>query len=181
MRSNHPNNVNGFTLVEVLVAMVILAIGLLGLASLQAIALKDNQDAYLRSQANLLAYEMSDRIRANAVYWQSLTTDTIQGFISSIQTTPPPTCSVEVNTDQTLPPNLDCNSEELCKYDLYHWWQNVNAVLPNAAIVISRVDDTRTTTPDNDVIELRLDWDRSNQAVTINRSSRVTLTLDVRL
>lgn len=55
----------GFTLVEILVAVVVLAIGLLGLAGLQATSLRFNSSAYLRSQATNLAYEMADRMRAN--------------------------------------------------------------------------------------------------------------------
>lgn len=60
---------SGFTLIEILVSMVILAIGLLGLASLQILSLKDNQDAYLYSQATALAYDMSDRIKVNRLGW----------------------------------------------------------------------------------------------------------------
>lgn len=56
---------SGFTLIEVLIAVVILAGGLLGLAALQAASLKNNQSAYNRSQATQLAYDMADRIRAN--------------------------------------------------------------------------------------------------------------------
>lgn len=56
---------SGFTLVEVLVALIVLAIGLLGLAQLQARGLKFNQDAYVRSQATTLAYEIIDRMRSN--------------------------------------------------------------------------------------------------------------------
>jgi type IV pilus assembly protein PilV len=55
----------GFTLVEVLIAVVILAIGLLGLAGLQTSAMKFNHSAYLRTQATNLAYDMADRMRAN--------------------------------------------------------------------------------------------------------------------
>ena len=55
----------GFTLIEVLVSMIVLAIGLLGLAQLQARGLQFNQDAYVRSQATVLAYEIIDRMRAN--------------------------------------------------------------------------------------------------------------------
>ena len=50
---------------EVLVAMLVLAIGLLGLASLQAQSLKFNHDSYVRSQSTILAAEMMDRMRAN--------------------------------------------------------------------------------------------------------------------
>jgi len=55
----------GFTLIEVLIAVLVLAIGLLGLAGLQASALRVNHDAQLRSQATLLAYDMADRMRTN--------------------------------------------------------------------------------------------------------------------
>ncbi len=55
----------GFTMLEVLVAMVILSIGLLGLAGLQATGLQANHSAYLRSQAAFLAYDILDIMRAN--------------------------------------------------------------------------------------------------------------------
>ncbi len=59
------SNANGFTLLEVLVALIVLSIGLLGLASMQANGLKHNHSAYLRSQAVTYAYDIIDRMRAN--------------------------------------------------------------------------------------------------------------------
>lgn len=61
----HPARQNGMTLIEVLVAVLILSIGLLGLAGLQTTSLANNHNAYLRSQANILAYDIIDRMRAN--------------------------------------------------------------------------------------------------------------------
>lgn len=55
----------GATLIEVLVAMFILAIGLLGLAGLQAMSVRSNQGAYYRSQATILANDIADSMRAN--------------------------------------------------------------------------------------------------------------------
>lgn len=55
----------GFSLLEVLVALVILSIGLLGLAALQAFSIKANQSANYRTQATALAYDLIDRMRAN--------------------------------------------------------------------------------------------------------------------
>lgn len=55
----------GFTLIEVLVSALILAIGLVGVAGLQAMSLKNNQSAYMRSQATALAYDLADRMRSN--------------------------------------------------------------------------------------------------------------------
>ncbi len=55
----------GTTLVEVLVALVVLSVGLLGIAALQMTSLRNNRGAHLRSQAQVLAYDIADRMRAN--------------------------------------------------------------------------------------------------------------------
>lgn len=55
----------GFTLLEVLIAIVVLSIGLLGLAGLMASSLKNSHSAYQRTQATWLAYDALDRMRAN--------------------------------------------------------------------------------------------------------------------
>ncbi len=60
-----PDNQCGATLIEVLVAMLVLSVGLLGLAGMQMTALQSNQSAYYRSQATVLAYDVIDRMRAN--------------------------------------------------------------------------------------------------------------------
>lgn len=55
----------GFSLIEVLVAVIVLSIGLLGISGIQLIGLKYNDSAYLRTQASLFAYDIMDRMRAN--------------------------------------------------------------------------------------------------------------------
>ncbi|WP_447753755.1 type IV pilus modification protein PilV [Pseudomonas nicosulfuronedens] len=55
----------GFTLVEVLVSVLILGIGLLGLAGLQNVGIAASYSALQRSQASWLAGEMADLLRAN--------------------------------------------------------------------------------------------------------------------
>lgn len=56
---------SGFSLLEVLIALLILSIGLLGLAALQTTGLRSNQMASMRTTATQLAYDISDRMRAN--------------------------------------------------------------------------------------------------------------------
>jgi type IV pilus assembly protein PilV len=56
---------SGFSMIEVLVAVLVLAIGLLGVAAIQTVALKNNNSALQRSQATMLAYFMMDAMRAN--------------------------------------------------------------------------------------------------------------------
>lgn len=55
----------GFTLIEILITLVVLAIGALGLAALQGVSLQSGQTSYLRTQATNLAYEVTDYTRAN--------------------------------------------------------------------------------------------------------------------
>ena len=62
---NAARRVRGFTLLEVLVAVVVMSIGLLGLAGLMASSLKNWHSAYQRTQATWLAYDALDRMRAN--------------------------------------------------------------------------------------------------------------------
>ena len=64
---NTPYKSHGFTLIEILLAVVVLSGGLLGLAGLQLTGLKSNHSAYLRSQATILTLDIADRMRANRI------------------------------------------------------------------------------------------------------------------
>lgn len=55
----------GFTLLEMLVALLVLSFGLLGMAGLQATGLRNNNNAYQRTQASIIAVEMIERMRTN--------------------------------------------------------------------------------------------------------------------
>jgi len=56
---------HGMTLIEVLVTLVLISVGLLGVAALQLTSLKNNQESYVRSQAAMLAADVLDRMRSN--------------------------------------------------------------------------------------------------------------------
>ncbi|WP_137804287.1 type IV pilus modification protein PilV [Pseudomonas sp. G(2018)] len=78
----------GMTLIEVLVALLILGVGLLGAAALQLNALKYTDSARMTSQASFIAYDMMDRIRANAA--------------ADYTVTPPTSGNLSVARDQDL-------------------------------------------------------------------------------
>lgn len=65
MRPDILHRQSGVTLVEVLVSVLVLAIGLLGAAAIQLNALKYTDSSTMSSQASFIAYDMMDRIRAN--------------------------------------------------------------------------------------------------------------------
>jgi len=65
-RLRNPARARGFSLIEVLVSIVVLSIGLLGLAALQVSGLRVGQSSFYRAQAAQYATDMADRLRANA-------------------------------------------------------------------------------------------------------------------
>jgi type IV pilus assembly protein PilV len=66
MRERSQHAQEGMTLIEVLVALVILTVGLLGAAAIQLNALKYTDSSRMTSQASFIAYDIMDRIRANS-------------------------------------------------------------------------------------------------------------------
>jgi type IV pilus assembly protein PilV len=104
----------GFTLIEVLVAILVLAIGLLGLAGLQATSLRNNQSAYNRSQATQLAYDIADRMRANVLGITTYTTGTALAVANCKNTT-------------------GCSPVEMAANDLFEWNSAISVALPNLA------------------------------------------------
>lgn len=104
----------GFTLIEILIALVVLSIGLLGLAGLQANSLKNNNSAYQRTQASLLANEMLDRIRANRQGLDANAYDSIDSTSTS-----DPGCITS-----------GCTPTQMAQYDADNWATRLANLLP---------------------------------------------------
>lgn len=86
----------GMSLIEVLIAALILAIGLLGIAAMQAMTLRNSQSAFDRTQAVVLSYSMFDAMRANA------TAARAGGYTLGRTCTVPTAGSTLVSRDQNL-------------------------------------------------------------------------------
>lgn len=111
-------NAGGFTLIEVLIAIVIFSIGLLGIAGLQIAGMRFTHGSQLRSVATLQANSMADLMRANAF-----------GVRNGCYDVPSPgtTCSTTAGTMPTTFP-LDCaantcTAQQRAHYDLVIWNQ----------------------------------------------------------
>jgi len=109
----------GFTLVEVMVTLLILSVGLLGLAALQAAGMKYNLSAYQRTQATVLAYDVLDRMRANRAAADAGQYNTALGT---------PASNYTVNCYSAA---ANCNPAALASHDLREWKSSLEALLPN--------------------------------------------------
>ena len=98
----------GFTLLEVLIALVVSSIGLLGIAKLMMTAAHSNDSAYLRSQATEMAYSILDNMRANRQ------AALLQGYDTNIS-------AMAVNPGSCLVIAAPCLPEKLASYDVYRW------------------------------------------------------------
>jgi type IV pilus assembly protein PilV len=117
----------GFSLIEVLVTVVVLAIGLLGLAGLQINGLRYTHSAYFRSQATILAEDILDRMRANRAAAEA------GNYIIGIGTSPG-TASCEGTS-------ANCTSDQMAGADLYEWKQVLSKTLPQGNGSVARQGD----------------------------------------
>ena len=117
----------GFTLIEVLIAVLVLGIGLLGVAGLQSVALGLNYGSYLRSQGTLFARDIADRMRANHRGVDNGAYDMGTGASPTEQSACESTGG--------------CNSNAMAAHDLFEWTQNLADSLPDGQGVVC-IDDT---------------------------------------
>lgn len=107
---------NGFSLIEVLFAVFVLSLGILGIAALQTISKQSNFEAIQRTTATMLANDIIERMRANP--------DSLASYVQSAQpvttsTEPSPAC----NTD-----TVTCSGTQLAAHDLWEWQQAILGV-----------------------------------------------------
>lgn len=125
---------SGFSLLEVLISLVIVAVGLLGVAGLMSNTLKSNDSAYMRSQATAQAYNIIDRMRANMSGVNS------GSYVVTMPASPatgslPSTCT-----------GAPCNSAALAAYDIGQWEYELGKLLPQGMGSISyTIGPTATT------------------------------------
>ncbi|NND64685.1 MAG: type IV pilus modification protein PilV [Gammaproteobacteria bacterium] len=122
----HPiSTYNGVTLVEILVALVVMSIGLLGLAALQSDALRSSNTAILQTKAIGFATDMADRIRANPTAG-----DAYVLALGDNPGLPTPDCYDLAAAD------TDCTPAEMASADHFYW--------------ISKVSNSKTGIPEGD-------------------------------
>ena len=138
-----PRKYRGDTMIEVLVTVLILAVGVLGVAAMQVTTLKSLNSSNTAGIAGIVAVDFSERMRAN------------------------PTAALADNYVHTTPPTyIDCAANpctmaQLADYDVGSWWVVMGDALPSAEGQVTRIAGTNTF-----VVTVRWDDDRSGSAGT---------------
>lgn len=132
------NPAKGFTLLEVLVALVIFSVGLLGLAGIQAVSLQNNGIAYSQTVAMQSAYDMADILRASANFDNNI--DNTFDNISSTLGSEPTSCAQSGGTVPT------CTTTQMASHQVYFWKYHLSQNLPLGRGTVERNGDIYTIT-----------------------------------
>ncbi|MBS0394480.1 MAG: type IV pilus modification protein PilV [Proteobacteria bacterium] len=154
----------GFTLIEVLVAMIVIAIGLLGIAKMQGLAYSSTSVASTRSLAALEASSLAASMHANRAYWGAGVVNpagvTVTGAaISDANLAVPVDCTTGGGAAATPV----CVPLQLAAYDLQRWAAAVSTLLPNP---VSTIQCTNVVTAPVDCT-IQISW--GENAVAINK------------
>jgi type IV pilus assembly protein PilV len=133
----------GFTLLEVMVSLMIISVGLLGVAKMQSLALSSTGVASMRSLAAIEAASLAATMHENRAYWTSPAPAANAGGIQVTGTGPG--ASPVITASNTLTTAVDCTSgtvpyctaDKLAAYDLQQWAAALNSVLPNYTATIT--------------------------------------------
>ena len=136
---------HGFSMIEVLVALTIIGVGMLGIAKIQALAYASTATASLRSLAAIEASSLAAAMRANHNYWSV-------AAAGAPQTITVTAAAVTASTDGALIGSaVDCSltvcsvTAQLAAYDLAQWAKSLNVLLPSdTATVVCQPPVTAT-------------------------------------
>lgn len=140
---------SGFTMVEVLVALVVLTIGLLGIAALYLNSLQSGRTAIYRTQAVTLAADLADRIRMNRTAqaaYGSLFAD-VEAVVGACDSTG------------------GCSDADLASTDLFRWKATIAQLLPNGQGQVAVTLPVAGGEPTNYVVTVR--WAEVGEAAPV--------------
>ena len=123
----------GFTLLEVLIALVIFSVGLLGIAGLQMTGMKQTHNSHLRSVATTQVLDMADRMRANP---QGVEAGNYSQVYAAAACPAPTDCA-----------SNPCTPAQLAHYDVCEWRTETTNALPGSTAVVCLDDSPAPVNP----------------------------------
>jgi type IV pilus assembly protein PilV len=162
----------GFSLIEVLVALIIVSVGLLGIAKMQAVAFSSTGVASKRALAAIEAASLASSMHANRAYWS------VSG-VAPLNTTV--TGIAVASTDAALATNIDCtsagsapcNASQIAAYDVNSWAIALQGLLGNSdQATIACVNPALPQTPVTCTITIT--WSENQVAINSQEAAAAT-------
>lgn len=126
----------GVSLLEVLISIIVIAVGVLGLAKMQALSIANTQISGSRGLIALQASSLAALLHANTGFWQQTavpcngaTTCTMTGASTTVFGTPPALSSCTYTTA--------CNAQQISALDLNTWMASMNTAVPTYSLNIT--------------------------------------------
>ncbi len=127
----HTTKQSGFTLIEVLVSVFVLALGVIGVAGMQLTAMRNSQVSSYQTVAVQLAAELADKMRSNAVEMKKA--DDSNAFIFTYNSAADGDPTAGTKCFATA-----CTAEQMADFDVYEWKQRLITLLPGGRVAICR-------------------------------------------
>lgn len=124
-------SVGGFTLIEVLVAVLVLAVGVMGAVAAQGVALRTRQQSALMSHGVQLASSLADRMRANTALMRAPDASNPYLQLRHDGTVPSPPA-------QLCHAGSPCDSLALSHHDIHEFRRELHAAFPGARAAVCR-------------------------------------------
>ena len=158
---NPQRQMQGATLIEVLIAMLVLAVGILGLMALQINGKRANYEALQRSAAVSLAQDMMNRMRANPNVGLTGTTFLQTNYdTTTLGYTGGGVGGGKISTAPTDCTSTTCSTTQLAAYDLWAWEKKLDdAVTSNGLINPTGCISVDTSAADGSLITVILAWE----------------------
>jgi type IV pilus assembly protein PilV len=173
-----PVAAGGFSLIEVMVAVLVISIGLLGIAKMQALSLSNTSNSRLRALAAVESGSIASAMQADRGYWTTLTTVGADLTVSITGAT----INATGTSDSTLLTNptctglaASCTVNQMAAYDLQTWATALNTVIPNESATIDCNEPAATLVV---TCTITISWIEnlvnSNSAQTVNNATTQT-------
>jgi type IV pilus assembly protein PilV len=169
----------GFSLVEVMVALVVCAIGLLGLAKMESLAVSSTAVASSRSLAAIQASSLAAAMHANPGYWAAgvaptaPTTVTVSAGVISVVSTDPVLAAAATAAPCVVPGATSCTPQLMAAFDLQQWALALGTLLPGSlsTITCSALDLTPVT------CTIQIQWTENGVAINAQQTDMSALQL----
>jgi type IV pilus assembly protein PilV len=135
----HRPKLQGFTLLEIMVALLVSSIGLLGLAGMQATAIANTQVSRMRSIVALQASSLAAAMHGNRAFWTY--GSPLNGFATAGTTITDYTNTLQMNPSScifsSVPSGTGCTPVQLASFDVQTWAASMSRLLPGYSSIVA--------------------------------------------